>query len=509
MSREKIKMNKVRQILKLFYEKRYKKKAIAKEAGVPRSTVRDYLERAQTANLTAEELQVLSEEQLNNKLFQQSPLKKPEPDWQYIHKELKLKGVTLQLLWEEYCEQHPLGYRYSGFCEVYNKWKTPLDAWMKQDHKAGEKLFIDYSGLTLPYKNPETGELYKAEIFVAAMGASNFIYCEATPTQSLHHWIASHVRTFAYLGGVPVVIIPDNLKSGVTKAHRYDPQANRSYEEMAQHYGVSIMPARSYSPKDKAKVENAVLQVERRILAKLRGRIFFSVEEMNQAIKPLLEELNERAFQKLEGSRKELFLSIDKPALNPLPQHAYEFATWLTTRLDHGYHIKVNARDYSAPYLYIGKKVDVRIAEKTLEFFCQNQRIACHIRHDKPGRTTLDEHRPEAHREHAKWNQETLLEWANRIGTETTQLAQTIFDESHSFIEQKERRVLGILRLSNSYGDFSLEAACHVANKHHIKRYERILDLIKNQFVQSTNQVAATKNSPQQHEYIRGADYYN
>jgi len=508
MGREKIKMNKVRQILKLFYEKKLKKKAIAKETGIARSTVRDYLERAQTAKLTADKLQTLTEKQLNDKLFQQNPLKKPEPAWLYIHKELKRKGVTLQLLWEDYYEEHPLGYRYSAFCEGYKKWKAPLGAWMKQDHKAGEKLFVDYSGLTLSYKNPETGELYKAEIFVAAMGASNFIYCEATPTQSLHHWIASHCRTLAYLGGVPVVIIPDNLKSGVTTSHRYDPQANRSYEEMAQHYGVSIMPARSYSPKDKAKVENAVLQVERRILAKLRDRIFFSVEEINQAIKPLLEELNERPFQKLEGSRKELFLKLDKPALNPLPQHAYEFASWLSTRLDHGYHVTVNIRNYSVPYLYIGKTIDIRVTEKTLEIFHQNQRIACHIRNDKPGRTTLDEHRPEAHREHAKWNQETLLEWAARIGGATTQLAQAIFDESHGFIEQKERRVLGILRLSNSYSDFSLESACHFANQYHIKRYERIVDLIRNQF-KCASPMVATKNSPQQHEYVRGADYYN
>jgi len=509
MSREKIKMNKVRQILQLFYGRKYKKRAIAKETGVPRSTVRDYLERAESARLTADEVQSLTEQQLNDKLFKQAALKKTEPDWLHIHKELKRKGVTLQLLWEEYQAEQPDGYRYSGFCELYNKWKNALGAWMKQEHKAGEKLFVDYSGLTLPYQNPETGEVYKAEIFVAAMGASNFTYCEATATQTLHHWIASHCRTFAYLGGVPVVVIPDNLKSGVTKAHRYDPQANRSYEDMARHYGVSIMPARSYTPKDKAKVENAVLQVERRILAKLRDRIFFSIEEINRAIRPLLEELNDRPFQKLKGSRKELFLTIDKPALNALPHCPYEFAAWLRTRLDHGYHIKVNTREYSVPYLYIGKKVDVRIAEKTLEFFCQNQRIACHIRNDKPGRSTLDEHRPEAHREHAKWNRESLLEWANRTGAETVRLVQSIFDESHGFIEQKERRALGILRLSNSYGDFSLEAACRVANQYHIKRYERIADLIKNQFVQSASQTAATKNSPQQHEHVRGAEYYN
>jgi len=341
------------------------------------------------------------------------------------------------------------------------------------------------------------------------MGASNFIYCEATATQSLHHWIASHCRTFAYLGGVPVVVIPDNLKSGVTKAHRYDPQANRSYEDMAHHYGVSIMPTRGYSPKDKAKVENAVLQVERRILAKLRDRIFFSIEEMNRAIKPLLEALNERPFQKLEGTRKKLFLNLDKPALNSLPEHPYEFATWLSTRLDHGYHVTVGARDYSAPYLYIGKKIDIRVTEKTLEFFYQAKRIACHIRNDKPGRLTLNEHRPEAHREHAKWNQETLLEWAGRVGIETTQLALAIFNECHSFIEQKERRVLGILRLSNSYGDFRLEAACRFANLHHIKRYERIVDFIKNQVVQCNKQETITKNLPQQHEFIRGADYYH
>jgi transposase len=315
----------------------------------------------------------MDDAQLEQVLFDQVPrpgkAQQPPLNFSKIHKELKRKGVTLMLLWHEYKAQNPQGYQYSQFCHLYRQWCNKLDPVMRQDHRAGEKLFVDYSGMTVPITDPGNGQTRNAEIFVACMGASNYTYAEATLTQSLPDWIDSHVRAMEFLGGVPELIIPDNLKSAVNKACRYEPDLNPTYLDMATHYDTAVMPARVRAPKDKAKAEVGVQIVERWILAKLRNRTFFSITELNRAIAMLLIELNDKPFQKLPGTRKSVFESMDKPALKPLPVARYQFAQWKKARVHVDYHIEVDRHYYSVPYQLMRKELDVRLTENTVECF--------------------------------------------------------------------------------------------------------------------------------------------
>jgi transposase len=432
-----------------------------------------------------------------------------EPDGAQIHQELKRKGMTLKLLHQEYKEQYPeTHYKYTGFCALYNRWKDQQDLSLRQVYKAGDILFIDYAGQKAPITNPVTGEIQEASLFIAALGASNYVYAEATWDQTLPHWISSHVRAFAYFGGVPALLVPDNLKTGVSRACYYEPDANPTYADMVAHYDTAVMPARPYQPRDKGKVESAVQVAERWILARLRHCLFYSLEALNEAIKGLLEELNKTPFQKLPGSRLSQFEMLDQPALKPLPERPYEYAEFKRRRVGKDYHIEVNKHYYSVPYSYARQEVDLRMTAHVIEVFANGERIASHERKRTPGTTTLREHMPEAHRKHCEWTLDIALAWALRVGPSThALLAAWSAEKRHP--HQQYRLFLGLAKLARRFGEQRLENACQRALIYGLASYLRLQTLLEKGL--DRNPLPAEKTddvSPIHHHNIRGPHYY-
>jgi len=435
-------------------------------------------------------------------------------DWSLIHREMKGKSVTLQLLWHEYKERYPQGLSYSRYSEHYREWRQKLDVYMRQVYKVGEKLFVDYAGMTMPIVvNGDTGEIQEAQIFVCALGASSMAYVEATWTQQLPDWIGSHTRAFTFYEGVPEIVVPDNLRSGVQKAHRYEPDINPTYQDMAHHYGVAIIPARAYSPRDKAKAEQTVQQVERHILAKLRHHKFFSLGELNKAISPLLDAMNRRPFQKLPGSRYSEFELIEKKALKPLPITRYVFSEWKKIRLGLDYHITLDQHHYSVPYHLVKKEVELRYTKETLEMFYKGKRVAAHRRSDETGGwTTVLEHMPKSHREHAKWNLDAIIRQAKQIGEFTHKLVEKMMAREDTHPQQNARSCLGLIRLEKRYGKIRIEAACYRAFSIGAVRYKSVLSILENNLDQQPLPEKAEENkqaSKVHHEYVRGSDYFH
>jgi transposase len=408
----------------------------------------------------------------------------------------------------EYRQAHPEGYGYSQFCHRYRQWAKQLQPMMRQKHRAGEKLFIDYAGQTVPVVDPETGEVHAVQIFVAVLGASNYTYAEAHTAQTLPNWIGAHVRALAFLGGVPTVLVPDNLKAGVKSPHRYEPDINPTYQEFARHYGLAVIPARSRKPKDKAKVEVGLQVVERWILARLRDRTFFSLTALNKVIRELLTELNNRPMQHLGQSRRELFVELDQPVLRPLPAQPYEYAHWKKVRVHIDYHVAYDKHYYSVPHTLTGKEVDVRATEKTVEIYYRRQRQASHVRSRVRGRhTTQREHMPPAHQAVADWSPERFQRWAAEIGPNTTALITTALD-GRRHPQQAYRTCLGILGLAKRYGNERLEAACRRALPAGIASYRGVHNILKNKLDQLDRDDPPATALPA-HANIRGETYYN
>ena len=513
MPRERLSMRKIREVLRLRWSCGVSDRVIAQSCSVARSTVAGYVRRAKEAGLSWPLPTDVDDAELERRLFPSVPFvaaeHRPLPVWSEVHRELRRKGVTLFLLWQEYKAVHPEGYQYSWFCDIYRAWRGKQDVVMRQTHRAGEKLFIDYAGQTVGVVDGQSGEVREAEIFVAVLGASSYAYCEATWTQSLPDWIASHARTFSYLGGVVEILVPDNLKVGVTSPHRYEPDLNPTYQEMARHYGVAVVPARVRAPKDKAKVEAGVQVVEQWILARLRNRTFFSLGELNHAISELLVELNNRPFQKLPGSRQSLFEDLDRPALNPLPAQAYEYAEWKKARVHIDYHVEVARHYYSVPYQLVKKQIDVRLSANTVEMFHKGKRVASHRRSSRKGRhTTVAEHMPTSHRQYAEWTPQRLVRWASQAGGAVAQLVETILS-SRVHPQQGFRSCLGIMRLGKNYGNDRLEAACQRALKLNTFSYKSIESILKNGLDrQPLPETRETDTPTVRHGNVRGADYY-
>jgi transposase len=411
-------------------------------------------------------------------------------------------------LWQEYKAQHPAGYQYSQFCYWYRQWAKKIDPVMRQEHRAGEKLFVDYAGMTIPVYDHQRNETREAQIFVAVLGASNYCFAEATWTQSLPDWITSHVHAFAYFSGVPKIVVPDNLKTGITKACYYEPDINPTYLDMANHYGTVVIPTRIRKPKDKAKVETGVQIVERWILARLRDRQFFSLHQLNQAIAGLLAELNQKPFQKLPGCRKSLFKDLDRPALKPLPACPYQYAEWKKARVNIDYHIEVERHYYSVPHQLIQKQLDVRITAFTIECFYKNKRVASHIRSFRQGHhSTIKEHMPKSHQKWAQWTPQRFIRWAEKIGPQTAQLIEAVLS-SRSVPQQGFRSCMGVLRLAKSYGDQRLEAACKRAVVIGGASYRSVESILKHNLDQKPLSDEAATLNPIRHINIRGAHYY-
>jgi transposase len=506
-------MRKIREVLRLALGAGLELRKIERSLSISHATAASYLAKANAAGLSWPLPDSLDDGALERLFFPKpasSATPRPLPDWASVHRELRKKIVTKILLWGEYKNTHPDGYQLTQFYELYNQWSGKLDLVMRQDHRAGEKMFVDYAGPTIPIVDRLTGEvLFEAQIFVAVLGASNYTYSEATRTQALQDWIMAHIRAFEFIGGVPEIVVPDNTKTGITKACRYEPDINPTYHALASHYGTAVIPARVRAPKDKAKVEKGVQLVERWILAALRNRTFTSLAELNGAIKTLLERLNARPFQKLEGSRKSLFETLEKPALSPLPETPYLFAEWRYARVGIDYHIDVEGHFYSVPYALVKKKVEARYTATTVEIFFKGNRVASHLRSYRKGKhTTTPEHMPSSHRRYAEWTPQRILRWAAGIGPETEKYVAALM-ENRPHPEQGFRAALGIVRLAKQYGNERSESACKRASAFRIYSYRGVSSILATGADKKGNKREAPAGPEILHDNIRGPGYYH
>lgn len=508
MSRKHISMRKIKEVLRLNQSKGLSPRAIASIVKIGRTTVQEYISRAKDAGITLEIAESISESDLENRLFKSPGVSagRPVPDWKAIHLEHRKNSVTLQVLWEEYKDAEADGLSYPYFCDLYRRFSRTVDISMRQIHKAGDKMFVDYCGQTVAIINPATGEVLHAEIFVAVLGASNYIYAEATWSQQLSDWISSHVKALEFFGGVPRAIVPDNLKPGVTRPGYYDPDINPSYAEFARHYDTTILPARIRKPKDKAKVEAGVQVVQRWLLAKLRHRRFHSLESLNQSIRELLMTLNDRPFRKLEGSRRSLFTELDKPALSPLPARPYEFASWKAAKVNIDYHVEFKKFFYSVSWREAHQKVRIRATATTVEIFKGDQRIAVHVRKYIGDRySTLEEHMPPQH-QFLRWPPSKLVAMGEKIGEPVKAVVEAVF-KSKSHPEQGFRAALGLLRLARVLGEDRLLNACKKAISLGSPTYKSVKSILETGQDKCLSTTAEEQKLPV-HENIRGAAYY-
>ncbi|MGA7911748.1 MAG: IS21 family transposase [Candidatus Dormiibacterota bacterium] len=507
-------MRRIREVLRLRLGEGLSGRQVSAATGIPLTTAWDFVDRARRAGLQWPLPEEMDDDQLELRLFglplavKTSSPARPLPDWSHIHKEIRRQGVTLQLLNFEYLEEHPDGYQYSQFCDLYRQWQKKLDPTMRQEHRAGEKMFPDFAGQTIPVVDARTGVVTEAQIFVGVLGASNYTYAEAFPSQELPHWIAGHVHAFNYFGGAPRVLVPDNLRSGVSKANRYEPVINATYADMAAHHGCVVIPARPRKPRDKAKVEVGVLIVERWILARLRNRTLFSFAELNAAIRELVEHLNRKPFKKLPGSRLSLFEEIERAALRRLPPTPYEFALWPKAKVSIDYHLEVDRHYYSVPHRYIGETCDVRLTAAVVEIFLRSRRIASHLRSYKRGGFTTDSsHMPESHRRHLEWTPSRIVSWGHKVGPATGEFAEGVL-KSKPHPEQGFRSCLGIMRLGKQYGDDRLEAACKRALSARAFSYRSVESILKTGLDRQPLPEQPRVRPHPMHENVRGPNYY-
>jgi len=503
-------MRKIGDVLRLSAAGMSKRK-IAASLGVSATAAGDCLRRARRAGLSWPLPEGLSDEALELRLYPPAKAVKdgrPQPNWAEVHRELRRPGVTLQLLWEEHRAVHRDGYGYSRYCELYRAWEARLSPTMRQTHVAGERLFVDYAGTTLAVIDGLTGEALTAQLFVAALGASSLTYAEATWTQGLSDWIGSHARAFAFIGGVPAMVVSDNLRSGITKACFYEPAVNRTYAEMAAHYDTAIVPARPYRARDKAKVEVAVQVATRFIIARLRNRCFFSLFALNAAIAELVAQINDRVSRHLGTSRRALFEALERTALKSLPPEPYVFAEWKECRVGLDYHVEIDKHYYSVPHPLLREKVWARITARTIEVFHCGKRVAAHLRSSANRKhTTVREHMPSSHRRYADWTPERLRRQAGEIGRHTSALVDIILRE-RPHPEQGFRACLGILRLAKTYGRERLEAACSRALEIGARSYSSVNSILKNNL--DRQRPATPADGPAiAHDNIRGSTYFH
>jgi transposase len=506
-------MRKTREILRLKLELRLSNRDAARSVGVSAGTVGSVLSRACKAGLSGwAAIEPLCEDELEARLYErpQVPVSsepRVEPDCAWIHRERRRPGVTLELLHEEYLEQHPQGLRYSAFCERYRVFLRRRQLSMRQHHVAGDKVFVDYSGKRPQLFDPTTGEFTEVELFVAVLGASNYTYAEATYTQQVRDFVASHVRMFAFFGGVPRAVVPDNLKSAVTKTCRYEPALQRSYEHMATHYGTAILPARPAKPRDKAKVEGGVRIAQRWILGRLRNRVFHSLAALNEAIRESMADMNSRVMRDYRASRLGLFEQVERSELLPLPTDRFEITEWKQATVNLDYHVAFDDRLYSVPHRYVHQQVWVCATTTTVEILLRSSRIAAHPRSGKDRFATTPGHMPSSHRAQAEWTPSRILSWAEKLGPGTRALCSAILhDRPHP--EQGFRSCLGILRLAKRYGNERVERACERCVAAHARSYRSVESMLR-RGLESTPRAQPTAAAPiADHENLRGPHYF-
>ena len=502
-------MRKIREVLRLKHDQGLPHRAIAQACAMSAGTVSRYLQKTAERGFGWPLPAELDDTALEARLFPRAApvYDRVRPDCAYIHRELKRDGVTLQLLWEEYAQVHPNGYRHTQFCEIYRQWAKRLRPSMRQVHRAGEKTFIDFSGKRPTLVDRRTGELRPVELFVAVLGASSFTYAEATETQQLPHWVNAHVRMVDYFGGATTLWIPDNLKSAITRPCRYEPDVNRTYEDLATHYGAVVVPARPRKPRDKAAVENGVLLAQRWILARLRDQTFFELGPLNAAIRVLLDALNDRPMKKLGVSRRVLYEQLDRPALRSLPATRYVLAQWKLCSVNIDYHVQVERHAYSVPYQLVREKVEVRYTTNTLEIFYKGKRLTSHRRRYDGQPSTVPEHMPCAHRAHAEWTPSRLIRWGEKVGPATGQLVARIL-ASRPHPEQGYRACLGIMRLGRQHGNTRLNAASARAMALGSYRYRTVKNILAAGQDRLPLEPPSETNPTPTHTNIRGAAYY-
>lgn len=507
MPQERLSVRKIREVIRLHFEARLSNRAAARACQVSNSTVGEYLERAKKAGLSWPLPERLSDEELYRRLYPEGNCIKPEterplPDWEAVHRELSKRGVTLTLLWQEYREKHPDGYRFTQFRVYYQRWNKAHTNTMRLPHKAGEEMQVDYVGMTVAITNPETGEISRAAVFVATLPASSYTYAEIQPSQELQYWLGGHVRAFGFFGGIPQTICPDNLKSGVKSPNRYEPELNPSYQELAEYYHVAVLPARVRKPRDKAHVENSVQNVERWVLAPLRNRTFFSIGEANRAIVPLLEALNQKEMQQMGKSRKELFEELDQPALRPLPERPYEYAAWKTAKVNIDYHVEFDGHFYSAPYTLVRQEVRVRATESLVAIYHNGRQVTVHPRSQAKGRfSTHSEHMPSNHQFIAGMGPDWLLKEAEKIGPQTKAYFTALL-KARRYPQHAYRACLGILDLARHYPHPHMETACQVLLTANLLSYRDIKSELERLAVQASETILPA------HENVRGSSYY-
>lgn len=514
MPADRIAMRRIREVLRLKHECDLSHSQIAQALRISKGTVSNYLTQAEGAGITHSVALGLDDAALMGQLYPQRYVYRQfaVPDFGRVHRELKRKGVTLQLLWEEYRESaQGIPYSRSRFCERYLVFAGTLRRSMRQTHIAGEKLFVDFAGPTVPIYDVAGAETSRAHIFVAVWGASNYTYVEATAAERKLDWISAHVNALAFFGGCPALLVPDQPRALIRVPDRYEPRCNRTYEALAEHYGCAILAARPGKPRDKAKVEAGVLLVERWILARLRNRRFYSLAELNAAIGELVAMLNERSFQKLEGSRRSWFELLDRPAMRPLPAIAFEYAEFKRARVSRlDYHIEFERHYYSVPHALVGQEVELRVTRSTVEVLWRNRRIASHARSERrAGYTTVPEHMPASHRAHREWTPQRLIGWAGSIGAATESLVSHIL-QSKPHPEQGYRACLGMLALARKYGNDRLEAACARALGIGARSRASVASILAAGLDREAVQPSLQLESPlPAHPNVRGAKYYH
>jgi transposase len=511
MPNNRIKMRQIRQALRLHLEAGLSYAQVARAVGVGKGTIGKFVLLARAAGVDWAVAQTLTDEELEARLYRPAVPRSScqlEPDYALIHQELKRPGVTLQLLWEEYQRGAEQAYKYTSFCVKYRAWAAALKRSMRQTHLAGERLFVDYAGQTVAIVDATSGEIARAQIFVAVLGASNYTYACATATQSAADWVGSIIAALEFIGGVPRLIVPDQTRALIARADRYEPAINRLVEELCDHYDTAVLPARPAHPRDKPKVEVAVQIVERWILARLRNRRFFSLGELNAAIAGLLVDLNARPFKKLPGCRASAFDALDRPALRPLPAARMAVARFKRARVNIDYHVELDGHFYSVPHRLVRSSVELRVTASTVEILSGNQRVAAHAYSSRRGaHTTVAEHMPASHRAHREWTPQRLIAWGVSIGARCGQLVRWQM-EHRPHPEQGYRACLGLQRLARQFGPQRLEAACARALAIGSPTYRSVASILASgvdrQLVAAPAEVALPL-----HENVRGADYYH
>ncbi|MBI2286673.1 MAG: IS21 family transposase [Nitrosomonadales bacterium] len=516
-----VSMRKIKECLRMKWSCGLSHAQIAKALGLSKGVISKYAQLALAAGLDWDKVLSLDETALQHLLIPGTKRHRgarPLPDWAIVHREMHKKGITLQLLWEEYVEAHNgvATYRYTQFCSLYHDHAATLKRSMRQIHRAGEKLFIDYAGPTVPIIDQLSGEISQAHIFVAVLGASNYTYACATARETQADWLRGLTGALHFIGGVPEMIVPDCPKALVTDADRYEPLINRVAQDCARHYGTVILPARPRHPQDKALAEVGVQIVERWILARLRRRTFFSLAELNQAIRPLLDDLNRRPFQKKDGCREEWFQLLDRPVLKVLPAHPYEIATFKYCKVNIDYHVDIEGHYYSVPHSLVRQELEARITCATVELLFRGSRVACHAKSTKRGaHTTVSAHMPAAHRAHLEWSPQRLLDWGRDIGPNTHRIVDyQLTSKPHP--EMGYRACLGLLSLARQYGRERLEAACARAVSLGAPNRRSVVNILKAGLdskplpaTPKEQQAAQTDWISPLHGNVRGSSYYH